>query len=282
MNTLKDFNLIDIEESIYKKLNNTCDMNQEAADYINNNLNQISSFGSEEERGIISQGEKTIQDINSSILISAIPLINKIIDTFGKTSLGSLKSAGLASVIPFHSPLKQHERNLLNTEKIYSEFLQQREDYLKAMEFFNSIQIKQIEKLEKIDKSILLGKCIHHQLSNNPEKYIKELTTLQERIFQMEITKNIPLQIISKIQGVIEIINSIIELINNNLNPDFSLYISNYKNAIFLLNNKKTLEKPEKLQLLYQNILRDIKTLEIIDEDLEDKFNDLKKAGPLF
>ncbi len=279
---MKDLNLIDIEESIYKKLNNTCDMNQEAADYINNNLNQISSFGSEEERGIISQGEKTIQDINSSILISAIPLINKIIDTFGKTSLGSLKSAGLASVIPFHSPLKQHERNLLNTEKIYSEFLQQREDYLKAMEFFNSIQIKQIEKLEKIDKSILLGKCIHHQLSNNPEKYIKELTTLQERIFQMEITKNIPLQIISKIQGVIEIINSIIELINNNLNPDFSLYISNYKNAIFLLNNKKTLEKPEKLQLLYQNILRDIKTLEIIDEDLEDKFNDLKKAGPLF
>jgi hypothetical protein len=279
---VKDLNLIDIEESIYKKLNNTCDMNQEAADYINNNLNQISSFGSEEERGIISQGEKTIQDINSSILISAIPLINKIIDTFGKTSLGSLKSAGLASVIPFHSPLKQHERNLLNTEKIYSEFLQQREDYLKAMEFFNSIQIKQIEKLEKIDKSILLGKCIHHQLSNNPEKYIKELTTLQERIFQMEITKNIPLQIISKIQGVIEIINSIIELINNNLNPDFSLYISNYKNAIFLLNNKKTLEKPEKLQLLYQNILRDIKTLEIIDEDLEDKFNDLKKAGPLF
>ncbi len=279
---MKDLNLIDIEESIYKKLNNTCDMNQEAADYINNKLNQISSFGSEEERGIISQGEKTIQDINSSRLISAIPLINKIIDTFGKTSLGSLKSIGLASVIPFRSPLKQHERNLLNTEKIYSEFLQQKEYYLKAMKFFNSIQNKQIEKLEKIDKSILLGKCIHHQLSNNPEKYIKELTTLQERIFQMEITKNIPLQIISKIQGVLEIINSILELINNNLNPDFSLYISNYKNAIFLLNNKKTLDKPEKLQLLYQNILRDIKTLEIIDEDLEDKFNDLKKAGPLF
>ena len=55
---MKDLNLIDIEESIYKKLNNTCDMNQEAADYINNKLNQISSFGSEEERGIISQGEK--------------------------------------------------------------------------------------------------------------------------------------------------------------------------------------------------------------------------------
>jgi len=282
LNTLKDFNLIDIEESIYKKLNSTCDMNKEAIEYLNSNLNIIASFGSEEEDAIISLGEKTLAEINSFPLISDIPLINKIIDVFGKTNLRSLKATSFAAVIPFHSPLKQHEKNILSTEKVYSEFLKLKEDYLKAIAFFTSLQNDQIQQLEKIDKSILLGKCIHHQLSDNPEKYIKELTTLQERIFQMEIAKNIPLQIISKIQGLIDIINNILELIDKNLSPDFSLYINNYKNVVNNLKNKKEIDQPEKLHFLYQNILRDIKNLEIIDEDLEEKSQDLKKAGSLF
>ncbi|MDD4344134.1 MAG: hypothetical protein PHH19_07160 [Eubacteriales bacterium] len=278
---MKDLNLIDIEESIYKKLKTTCDMNQEAIEYLNSNLNNLASFGLEEESAIISSGEKTISDINSFPLISAIPLINRIIDVFGKTNLGSLKTTSFAAVFPFHYPLKQHEKNILKTENLYSEFLNQREDYILATNFFNSLQKEQILLLEKIDKSILLGKCIHHQLSDNPEKYIKELTTLQERIFQMEITKNIPLQIISKIQGLIDIINNILELIDKNLSPDFSLYISNYKSVVNRLKDRKEIERPERLHFLYQNILRDIKNLEIIDEDLEEKSQDLKKAGSL-
>jgi hypothetical protein len=59
------------------------------------------------------------------------------------------------------------------------------------------------------------------------------------------------------------------------------LYISNYKSVVNRLKDRKEIERPERLHFLYQNILRDIKNLEIIDEDLEEKSQDLKKAGSL-
>ncbi len=276
LKNLRDLSLVDIEENILKKLQSSCDMNQEALEYIKNDLSTISSFGTIEERNILIQKDKTISKINNFDIDSSIPLIKKIIEVFSKTNLSSLKSTYFSNVFIFHSPQKQHTINISLSEKVYKDLLLQKETYLAVMNFFEEIQVEEIKILEEIDKCILLGKCIHHLLSENPEKYIKELTILQERIFQMEITKNIPLQIISKIHGIQEIINTLLILFDKNLTPDFSLYLSSYRESLNLRKEKKKVRNLEKLQLLYLNILRDIKNLEIIDEDLEEKFQDFK------
>ena len=278
---MKDLNLIDIEQNIYEKLSSTCDMNQEAADYIKNSNKDIFSFGLEEEEKIILSGELALSKINSYPLNSAIPLIKKIIDIFSKTNLSHLKNGYFSSVFIFQSPVKQHSQNLKKTEEIYKELLVQKEDYFQTLSFFDEIQKGQIKILEETDKNILLGKCIFHQLSKIKDHPREELALLQKRIFQMEISKNIPLQIISKIQIGEEIIIGIMELLEKKLIPDFEQYLEKYINVIETLKKKEKILDLNLILPLYQNILRDIKNLEIIDEDLEEKFQDLKESLPL-
>ncbi len=236
---MKDLNLIDIEQNIYDKLSSSCDMNQEAADYIKNRSRDIFSFGLEQERNILLSGELALSKINSYNLNSAIPLIKKIIEIFSKTNLSQLKNGYFSSVFIFQSPVKQHSHNLKKTEEIYNELLAQKDDYCQALNFFDEIQKDQIKILEEIDKSILLGKCIYHQLSKIKDHPVNELTSLQKRIFQMEISKNIPLQIISKIQIGEEIIIAIMELLEKKLIPDFGQYIEKYINLLENLKKKQ-------------------------------------------
>lgn len=281
MNTLKDLTLIDIEEKIYNKLPSAQDIEQEALDYIRDSSEDISSFGLKEEQNVFLAREKAVSAIKRFVLVSMIPLIKEIIDVFSKTNLPSLKSNYLTYVFSFLSPMKQHDRNLKETEKIYSKLLKKRDAYNALLELFSNIQKDQIYLLERIDKKILLGKSVFHNLSNNPRKPDEKLSELQTRILQMELTKNIPLQIITKIQSAEEIVNSILEYIDNNLSPDFFLYLNNYQEALVAAHKKDEVENYEKLLSLYQNILRDIKNLEILDEDLEEKFHDLRNSLPL-
>lgn len=278
---MKDLNLIDIEEKIYDDLSSNYDIDQEARDYIKNPLEEIASFGLKEKEDIISSREKAISGIKSYLLVSVIPLIKKIIDLFSHTNLYSLEKTYLSTVFFFLSPLKQHNKILAETEEIFAELLEKEENYRAILELFSNIQKEQIEMLERIDKKILLGKSVHHQLVENSKENSEDLSKLQGRILQMELTKNIPLQIITKIQGAEEIVSTILSSINENLAPDFALYISNYKEILIAVKQKKERDNLKTLITLYQNILRDIRKLEILDEDLEEKFQDLKDSIPL-
>ncbi len=278
---MKDLNLVDIEKKIYKDLSSYCDIDQEAQDYIENSLEDITSFGLKEKEDIISSREKALSGIKSYLLVSLIPLIKKIIDLFSNTNLYSLKKTYLSTVFFFLSPLKQHNKILAETEEIFAELLEKEKNYRAILELFANIQREQIEMLERIDKKILLGKSVHHQLAENFKDNQENLSKLQGRILQMEITKNIPLQIITKIQSAEEIVSAILNSINKNLAPDFALYINNYREILLAVKQKKERDNLKTLVSLYQNILRDIRKLEILDEDLEEKFQDLKDSLPL-
>lgn len=283
---MTDQSLVDIEERIYSKLASSCDIDQEARDYLNKNLKDISTFGVKEEENIFSSREKALSGTKQYLAASIIPLIKKIIELFSKTNLYSLERSSLektylSSIFFFLSPLKQHSKILTETETIFAELLAKEKDYMSILELFKNIQKEQIQLLENIDKKILIGKSICHQFFECSENREKDIIALQGRVLQMELTKNISLQIITKIQGAEEIVITIINSINNSLAPDFSLYIDTYKNTLVDVKQKKERKDLKKLITLYQNILRDIKKLEILDEDLEEKFSDLKSSLPL-
>ena len=296
---MSHYDLIDIENRIINDLSDSCDLNQEAAIYISRELDQSAEFGKTlvaELHDNLNQYSQTIQDINQTYSLNYLDGCKTF---FIKLNLMSLKPANhhpvlsrFTSMILFSSGkiLTEHKNNLTQLEMIHTGIHEAHAKNREIALSYNAFLDSCIQLLAQFDKQILLGKCIIETLRKDKTDPAKNIArkTLKKRVFTLELEKNTPMQIITRLQIIHELYEEYFSVFNQELYANFILFQQKYLDIIRLRENQiNTIHNTSKngndpdfdnLCNNYNKILTALRSLIILDEDIKEKTDDFEET----
>ncbi len=297
---MKDYDLIDIESKIYSDLSDSCIMDQEATDFIDKNLEQAPEFGEETISEIYENLTLFTDTITSHPEQDSAEFLKHVQSVIKNVNLMSIKEgyynsflARFTYVFTFKSGkmLSRHQKNLQQLEKFHAGIFDARANVQTLFLSMHAFLTSYIHLLEKVDRKIVLGKCIIEKLRNEKKQKdkVSAKTVMKQRVFALELEKNIPMQIITGLHVIEGLYNEYFTIFDEQLYPNFTQFVQKYRQNICArlqqMKNPKLKEhlrafeeqELEELFSFYHQILSALSSLIIIDEDLKEKISDMQE-----